>query len=620
MRTGLPLLLGMLVMTVPGVRTLATTPDPYVILDKHVAGIGGWAVLDAARTTHSRGTLEFEGAGLKGTVENWSQMPDKSRQDLDVKVMRETSGDNGQYAWRVDQNNKLQIKRDAASLKERQLDQLMAKREHLKRGSKVFTVTYDRMDTVNDSTCHVIKTTNTINSFVFHDFYDTTSYRLIKSTVIKPEGETQTVYSDFRKVGGMLVPFETRQLSLPTNQQITVKLASFEVNSPIDPALFEPPSKQKRDYRFPAGKDRIEVPFKFMELNIFLPLTINGKTRLWILDSGASITVVEPEFAKELGLELTGQLTGQGATHTVAMAFTTLPPFELNGLAFDSQKVGSTGISEIIRKTMGLEIGGVLGYDFLSRLVTKIDYAHEMLTFYDPESFRYTGDGVVLDAPITENGFQVEIAVDGQYRGMWAVDLGATGLDFYYPYAEAHNLLNRAGVTRIAFGAGGDRKCKMTKFGKVEFAGFTVPDLLVKIPSVKGKGAFSRGETTGNAGNDLFRHFNLYLDYAWEKVIVEKGADFDKVFPVDHSGLQIWLGEDGQLAVLMAAPGTSAEKAGLQKDDKITSINGKSPADLGGIVKIRELLKGPIGTTFKIDFVRSGKPLSAAMTLKDLFE
>ncbi len=151
-------------------------------------------------------------------------------------------------------------------------------------------------------------------------------------------------------------------------------------------------------------------------------------------------------------------------------------------------------------------------------------------------------------------------------------------------------------------------------------AGFMVPNLQVGIPSAKGKGAFSKAELTGNAGNDLFRHFNLYLDYTREKVIVEQGADFARNFPVDHSGLQVQLADDGRLTVLTAAPGTPSEKIGLQKDDVITAIDGKSLTELGGILKVREMLKGPIGATLKLDLERAGKPISTSLTLKDLFE
>ncbi len=229
--------------------------DPYAILDKDMAAMGGWAKIDSARTTHMQGSLVIEGAGLQGTLETWNEMPDKSRQEFDIKVLKQVSGDNGKVAWHVDQNGKLLISRDTTTLKERQLSILMANHENMKRGSKVFTVTFDRIDTADGSTCYVIKTTNTINTFVFYDFYDTTNYLPIKTTIVKPEGSSESINRDFRKVDGLMIPFEIHQIEHPTEQATTVKFSKVEVNQPIDPNLFEPPSEQVHDFHFPGGQE-----------------------------------------------------------------------------------------------------------------------------------------------------------------------------------------------------------------------------------------------------------------------------------------------------------------------------------------------------------------------------
>lgn len=604
-----------------GAGAWGAPPNPYAILDSYVKAIGGWDALNAQHSSHSKGSLVIVGAGLDGTVETWSEMPNKSRQEVDLKVIKQISGDNGKFPWSVDQNGKLRIIRDTAVLKERELGALMAAHEDLKRGAKQFTVTFDRLDTADGKTCYVLKTTNTLNSFVFYNFYDTSTYRPIKAITIKPDGEVQSVNRDFRMVDGVLFPFQIEQLELPTQQKTTITISELEINPRIDQSLFEPPAEQKRDYRFPADKTMVEVPFKFIEQHVYVPLTIGGQTKLWILDSGAEMTVVDEGFAKEVGLKLEGKITGQGATTTVDVAFATLPPFELGGLAFDSQKVAAIDINSMFRRLLGFDVGGILGYDFLSRLVTKVDYAAEKLTFYEPDSFAYKGSGQVLDAPLTKDRMlRLPITVDDKYSGSWDLDLGATGEELMYLYAEAQGLLNRPGVARMSFGAGGGAVNTMAQFRTLSVAGFTIPKPIIGIPSAKGTGAFSQAELAGNAGNDLFRHFTIYLDYKREKVILEKGADFEKVFPTDHSGLQVRYDDSNRVVVLMAAPGTPSATAGLQKGDQLASVDGKTIESLGGLVAFRELLKGPIGTVVTLGIVRDGKPLTVPVTLKDLYE
>jgi hypothetical protein len=596
------------------------SPDPYVVLDKYIAAMGGMPKMKSHHANHSKATLVIEGANLEGTIEIWSEEPIKSRQEVDLKVFKQVGGDNGEFAWRVDQNGKLEIARDSTTLKERQLQIRTAAYENLLRGSKVFAVTYDRLDTANGATCHVIKTTNTIDSMVNYSFYDTNSYRQVKTIVVKPTGETHTVNKDFRLVDGIYYPFLVETLELPVGQRITIKVTSLEINPNLDSTLFNPPTEQKRDFRFPTGKSMVQVPFKFIENHIYLPLSVNGKTKLWILDSGAESSVLATGFAKELGLKLEGKLTGQGAGSTVEVSFGTLPPFELNGLAFDSQKVAAIDLDEIARKVMGVDCGGILGYDFLSRLVTKVDYASTTLSFCDPDSFVYRGSGTVIDAPISQsNMFHVPITVDGKYTGLWNLDLGAGGLDFQYPYAKDNNLLERPGLASVGFGAGGRFDTKMGQYKTVTFAGFTKEKPIVTIPVSLSAGAFSTRELIGNAGNSLFRYFVLYLDYKRGQVIVEKGEDFDTKFPFDHSGLQVILADDGNLEVVCAPSGAPAAKAGIVKGDELISVDGKSIEQLGGLLSVREMFRAPVGTAYSLKILRDGKQRDVKITLKELF-
>jgi hypothetical protein len=331
--------------------------------------------------------------------------------------------------------------------------------------------------------------------------------------------------------------------------------------------------------------------------------------------------LIEKEFATALGLPQEGKMVGQGATNTAEFSFSVLPPLEIAGLQFDSQKVAVFSINDTMRKVLGLEIGGILGYDFLSRLVTKVDFARELLTFCDPDSFVYGGDGVVLDAPLSKsNMLQIPITVDGQYDGLWDLDLGAGGMTFFYPYAEANGLLNRPGITRIGFGAGGGQEGTTTQFDSLTIAGFTIAKPLIEIPSAKGTGAFASAEITGNAGNDILSRFTLFLDYKRERVIVEKGADFDEEMPVDRSGLQLMHGDGGQVEVLTVAAGAPGAGAGIQKGDVVVSIDGKSPETLGGILGLREMLRGPAGTTYEVSLTRDGQALTVTLALANLYD
>jgi hypothetical protein len=335
-----------------------------------------------------------------------------------------------------------------------------------------------------------------------------------------------------------------------------------------------------------------------------------------VLDTGAGASVVDSAYAVELGLETAGSFKAVGAGKTTAASFVSLPSYSVDGIKFGEQKAASINIASLFKRA-GLEATGILGYDFLSRFVTKIDYANRTLSFYDPATFEYRGPGKVVDAPLRDNLFALPMSVAGKYSGTWSLDLGASGTSFFYSYAEKNGILGQKGIESLAGGAGGYFPIKALKFPSVEIAGFTLGEQILSVPLEKG-GVFGTREETGNLGNDILRHFIIYLDYKQQQVIFEKGGDFAKDFPVGKAGVGIIVADDGSYQVFVVSPGTPAERAGFKKGDVVKSINGIPVERFSGVIAISELFKGPAGTRYEVEITRGGVPHTLKLTLKDL--
>ena len=89
-------------------------------------------------------------------------------------------------------------------------------------------------------------------------------------------------------------------------------------------------------------------------------------------------------------------------------------------------------------------------------------------------------------------------------------------------------------------------------------------------------------EETGNIGNNILKHFVLYLDYKHQRVIFEKGKDFDREFPEGKSGLGLVAADNGNIEVFYISPGAPAETAGFRKGDVVinTFTYHMSPAGI----------------------------------------
>jgi hypothetical protein len=611
----------LLALCMTALSVQAEMSDPYEILEKHYQAAGGLERIRAQETKHVVGTVVIEGTGFEGTFVQWSERPIRGRLEIDLTVFKITEGDNGEFSWRVDQNGRVQIRRDERSLGEHRIKALLAEFEHLDRESPNFNLSFDGIEKVGDADCYVVKMTNAINQDITTSYYDKASFHLLKTVVKKPDSEMHTLYFDYREVDGVLVAFREEATEHPTMMKQIMQITKLETNVPVDRSIFEPPAEQVADFEFANGTSAENIPFKFIEDHIFFEVELGGKKSLWALDSGAGATVVEKLFAEALSLEPMGSLKGKGAGSVVDVSFTELPAFSLPGVEFGKQKVAIIDLNWLFTQWMGFEVAGLLGFDFLSRMVTRIDYANELISFYHPDHFRYEGTGIILDAPVSQhNSFHLPVTIDGKYGGMWNLDTGAGGMWFHYPFAEKHGLLDLPGVQGMSAGAGGTGTYRSVQFKTMEFAGWTIEDPVISLPPGKGQGAFGDEELTGNIGNSLLRHFVIYLDYKHERVIVERGDNFGHAFPRNNSGLHVKKREDGELEVMFVPKGTPASKAGFKAGDVIRSVNGIDVKYLGGLLSVKEMLREKPGTKYTMEVMREGESKTLKLVLRDLFK
>ena len=366
-----------------------------------------------------------------------------------------------------------------------------------------------------------------------------------------------------------------------------------------------------------ATGERIAV--QFIENHIYLPVTVAGKERLWILDCGAGGSVIDKGFAQELGLDMSGEVEAMGASGSVKTGFVTVPRLSVGGIELDSQPMVVLEIAQLMRRNAGTEPAGILGYDFISRFVTRVDFAGEEVTFYQPDGFSYQGPGRQVPMRLTGNIPAVEMEVDGTAPGWWRLDLGASVTTFHRHAVEQYRLAERRGVDRVAGGVGGLQRVRLVRFGHTEVAGFRVEGPIVSVPLEGEHGALAATDMVGTLGNSILRNFTLFLDYRNNRVIFERGADFGRELVIDRSGLQVSRTDSGGFEVVCVAANTPAEKAGFRTGDVIKAVDGRSSEALGGLSRLRELLRAAPGTRYQLAALRGDARLNLTLVLEDLF-
>ena len=113
---------------------------------------------------------------------------------------------------------------------------------------------------------------------------------------------------------------------------------------------------------------------------ILIPVAVNGRGPYsFVLDTGASLTMLSPRLETELGLVAGIEANGVGAGGALRVLLHTA---DISVAAQHLRDVEvAVGDLSAVEKAVGTSLDGILGYNFLSRFAVTIDYEQQVVTF-----------------------------------------------------------------------------------------------------------------------------------------------------------------------------------------------------------------------------------------------
>lgn len=305
----------------------------------------------------------------------------------------------------------------------------------------------------------------------------------------------------------------------------------------------------------------------------------------FILDTGASTTVISDSRARELGLKLEGKTDATTQGGSIEASFVKGISLNLSGVEFPKMTLAAIRLSGL-EAGLGRKVDGILGYEIFNRFVVEIDYASRVATFYEPQGYKYSGRGEVIPLRIEDNTPFVVGKITGPetIEGSFLIDTGAPGiLNIAGPFAAKHKLLDSVPHT-ISITSGAllaDRSSG--KIGRVK--SFQVGSFVIKRPVAN----FSQdtGGTEGNEasveyggliGAEILRRFKIIIDYSRARIILEPNRSLSERYEFDMSGMSLAAGSEGfkTFTVRALVENSPATEAALRVGDIITAIDGKS--------------------------------------------
>ncbi len=587
------------------------------ILAKHLEALGGAEAIRAVHTITIHADIEILGMGVTGSMESQSVMPCFYHSVLSLGFFNVKQGYDGSRIWRVDPNRMLLILKDEQSIRDQVTRCIIDSYSYLFPRDDL-SMRAAGIDTIDGTACAVIEL-EPEGGAACRLYIDSDTYLLKRLSMDTGSGALHETYGDYRKIDGLMAPFVSRLHQPAMNQTVEIRIRTLTVNEQIDPVLFLPPSSAAKDYMFLEGSSATLIPFTYYENHIYLPVRFAGSDAevMFMLDSGASMTVVDSTFTVEMGFPIGERLVGAGAGGTANFYMTKVPGFSIEGVSFDEQTVIAYPIRQIMSRFVDVEVQGILGYDFLSRFVTQIDYERTLISFFEPDSFGISPGTVDIEAPLRHNVFSIEAALDSIYLGTFLIDTGASNSMLQKSFADKHRLSDdREGMEITILGAGGEEDALLARFDSFEIGDFTVENPVFALSETEsGIAAFK--DISGIVGNDILHRFRLTLDYKHQRIYLEPNGLFDEPFIKDRSGIKCERNEDGRVTIYSVIPGSPGNEAGLMEGDEIVSIEGRDVADIERLDEIFEILRDSDRKALQLEIIRDGKRSRVSLFLRN---
>ncbi len=381
------------------------------------------------------------------------------------------------------------------------------------------------------------------------------------------------------------------------------------------------PQPQRREIpfptlRFPAGKSIVELPFEVDSGLMIIPVSVNGSRPLrYAFDTGASGAIhLNETVVDSLNLKMTGKIQvrgvgGGGAPSEVPVAEEVT--FNIGGIELSN---GTLAVRPSAGKsTWGHD--GVIGRPVFANLVVEVDWEKQVVKFYDPAKYKYSGSGTVLPLTFDEGGrpytmasvilgeksIPVKLVVDSGASHALSLNVGSSP-EIKVPEGATKAVLGR--------GASGEVTGHTGRIRTVELGGQSFNDVPTTFPD-SSLGTVALNGRQGNLGSGILRRFKVIYDYSRKQMIVEPNKfsrdPFGTAMPIAAASsvpaamatLQDYVGKYGNKEI-------SVQDAGLYYQ----RIGGR-----GAALRPTGKDKFALNTDAQITFVRDAKSVVTEMII-----
>ncbi|GDX80379.1 hypothetical protein LBMAG42_21900 [Deltaproteobacteria bacterium] len=180
----------------------------------------------------------------------------------------------------------------------------------------------------------------------------------------------------------------------------------------------------------------------------------DGSTGLFLVDSGAAISVINPEAAERLGLvseDAGGRVAGLSGS--VSWQRATLSNVKLGDFTLDNVDV-ATGVPGVPDMAGAIPVDGIFGHNVWSHFTVVVDYPADRLELHRPGTYKAKGKGQKIR--VAGNRVIVDVMVEAEHEGVTAkvpvtieIDTGASDTSLWCQTGEPFRPFTTLGVEPV---------------------------------------------------------------------------------------------------------------------------------------------------------------------------
>ena len=310
-------------------------------------------------------------------------------------------------------------------------------------------------------------------------------------------------------------------------------------------------SNAQGNMRIVGGKHKQKVSFKLVNNLMVIPISINGQELSFILDSGASNTILFGHTGID-SLALKNikkvKLFGLGNGAAVEGMLSKNNKLQIGNIIGFGQQIYAIPNDKFDLSTqMGETIHGIIGYHLFKDFVVSINYKRKQIIFYTPEKYKPPSSKrykifdlplhyrkPYLNAKITlqdESEHQVKLLIDsGNSDALWIFENETTGLTpkskFFIDYLGE-------GLSGSVIG----KRSKINSFSIGEFV-FKNPTTAF-LDSIATQNTSSHQYRQGSIGSLILQRFKVIIDYPNNRLFLKKKRSFKNEFRYNRAGIEL---------------------------------------------------------------------------------